>query len=398
MQIASVTGTWGLSLWILLLNVLAYALYSSLTSDRRLLGGRKSWLIAATLVIVFILPRIYGEYILWTPEANTPLDPKRTLRVGIVQSNIDPWEKWSNVSSGYETIRQYIAATTSLARGQNPPQIVLWPETAIPYYVLTERNAQLKDEIQKEVDWLGVSVLSGLPQAVYYADSTRALPTSKRDRLTGQRYDSFNAAAFFQPGVSEVPWYGKMKMVPFAERIPYADLFAFADFLRWNVGIGGWQIGRDTTIFVHRATGARFATVICYESVYPDYVAAFVRKGAEFLTIITIDSWWGKMSGAYQHEQFAFLRAIENRRWIARCAVGGISCYIDPYGRAYDKTELFTKANLAHDVGLSTELSYYTEHGDWLPLIAVILSAMVLAAGAGQRFYHKMRDALWQQS
>jgi apolipoprotein N-acyltransferase len=399
MQIASFTGMWGLSLWILLLNVLAFLLYSSLASDRRLLGGHRAWITAAFLVLLFILPRVYGEQVLSQPEASTPPDTSRTLRVGIIQSNVDPWDKWSSGGSGYETIRGYLTATAAMVHGTvRPPQLVLWPETAIPYFVLTERNELLRNEIRGAIDALGVSVLTGLPQAIFYADSTKAPASAKRDRITGQRYDSFNAAALFQPGASDIPWYGKMKMVPFAERVPYADLFAFADFLRWNVGIGGWQIGRDTTLFVHKGTGARFSTVICYESVYPDFVAAFVRKGAEFLTIITIDSWWGKMSGAYQHQQFALLRAIENRRWIARCAVGGISCFIDPFGRTYEKTQLFTKASIIHDVERSSDLTFYTRHGDWLPSIAVVFTAMMLAAGIGRRFLQKKRDALWQQT
>jgi apolipoprotein N-acyltransferase len=398
MQIASVTGVWGLSFWIVVLNVLAFFLYSALASDPRILGGRRAWAVAASLVIVFILPRVYGEYVLGQPAATAPPDTSRTFRVGIVQSNVDPWDKWSKLGSGYETIRLYLTMTGDLVRdaGNRKPDLVLWPETAIPYYALTNRNALLQNDLKRAIDGLGVSVLTGLPQAVFYADSSNAPPTAKRDRITGERYDSFNAAALFQPGVTEIPWYGKMKMVPFAERVPYADWFAFADFLRWNVGIGGWQIGRDTVVFVHHATGARFSTVICYESVYPDYVAAFVRKGAEFLTIITIDSWWGRMSGAFQHQQFALLRAVENRRWIARCAVGGISCFIDPYGRAYEKTELFTAARIVGDIGRSTELSCYSRYGDWLPAIAVILSGMFLAAGLGKRFLQKKRNALWQ--
>ena len=80
-------------------------------------------------------------------------------------------------------------------------------------------------------------------------------------------------------------------------------------------GIGGWQIGPRQTIFTERRTGTRFCALICYESVYPGFVASFVRSGAEFISIITIDSWWAKMSGAYQHHQFAIFRAVENRRW-----------------------------------------------------------------------------------
>jgi apolipoprotein N-acyltransferase len=189
-----------------------------------------------------------------------------------------------------------------------------------------------------------------------------------------------------------------MKMVPIAERVPYADAFYFLDFLRWGVGIGGWQIGPDSTIFVEQKTGARFCTMICYESTYPGFVASFVRKGAEFISIITIDSWWGKMSGAFQHKQFAIFRAVENRRWIARCAVGGISCYIDPCGRVYDATELFTQAALSRTIERGEGLTFYAEHGDWLGQAALLFSLLFIAAAAVQSFTNRKREKSWQRN
>jgi apolipoprotein N-acyltransferase len=183
-----------------------------------------------------------------------------------------------------------------------------------------------------------------------------------------------------------------MKMVPIAERVPYADAFYYLDFLRWGVGIGGWQIGPDSVVFVDRKTGVRFCSMICYESTYPGFVASFVRRGAEFIAIITIDSWWDHMSGAYQHKQFAILRAVENRRWVARCAVGGISCYIDPYGRTYDATALFTTAALSRTIGVSDEMTFYTGHGDLLGQFCLLLAALSLAACLGKSFHAKVRQ------
>jgi len=121
-----------------------------------------------------------------------------------------------------------------------------------------------------------------------------------------------------------------------------------------------------------------------------------VRKGAEFLTLVTIDSWWDHMSGAYQHQQISILRAVENRRWLVRCAVGGISCFIDPYGRVYDRTELFTTATLSRTIGRRTDLTVYSRYGDWLGEICAWLSMALLAAGAGQTFLRKKRTQQWQ--
>jgi apolipoprotein N-acyltransferase len=398
-QFISATGVYGLSVWILLMNVLGFLLYSQLARADGSFRSRGVVGLIGLLVTVYLLPLVPGLLVLSGADAAREREPETagpSITVGIVQSNVDPWKKWS--VSGFDVLRLYVGMTRSLVHAASPrrPDLILWPETAVPYLILTEQNQFLLSDLRSRLDSIGVPVLTGLPQAVFYRNPADAPPSAKTIQRTGERYDAFNAAALLDPGSTKVQWYGKMKMVPFAERVPYADVFYALDFLRWDVGIGGWQIGRDTTIFTERKTGAKFAAMICYESVYPDLVAAFVRKGAEFVSIVTIDSWWGRMSGAYQHHQFAILRAVENRRWIARCAVGGISCFIDPYGRTYDDTELFTQATLVRTIGRRTGLSFYSEHGDWLGLTCAWLSCAFLAAALGQVFLNKKREQAWQ--
>ena len=102
------------------------------------------------------------------------------------------------------------------------------------------------------------------------------------------------------------------------------------------------------------------------------------------------------MSGAYQHQQMAIFRAIENRRWVARCAVGGISCFIDPSGRVYDATELFTERTLSRRIERRTEQSFYTQHGDWLGDISLWVGMILVVAGMGQAYLTKNRKQLWE--
>jgi apolipoprotein N-acyltransferase len=110
-------------------------------------------------------------------------------------------------------------------------------------------------------------------------------------------------------------------------------------------------------------------------------VSDFVRKGAQFLVVVTNDSWWGKSAGPYQHAQYAVLRAIENRRSIARCANGGISCFVDPYGRIESATELYTRATLKGEVELSNDLTFYARYGDMFSVVCSYLSFTILGAG-----------------
>ncbi len=396
MQFISFTGVLGLSFWIAVLNVIAYILYSGIASGAR--SWKAVWL-TLLFVGIYLVPKIHGSIILGgAPPRGDPLSrANKETTVGIIQSNIDPWAKWKG--SADQALDTYIHMTDSLlsSAGRNTPDLILWPETAVPYYLLLPSSRPLLSALRQNVERWNTAILTGFPHVEYYTDSTLAPPSAKRSSLTGERYDVYNAAAWIQPGVDTIRWYGKMKMVPLAERVPYADAFYFLDFLRWGVGIGGWQIGPDSVIFVEEKTGVRFCTMICYESTYPGFVAAFVRKGAEFIAIITIDSWWDRMSGAFQHQQYSILRAIENRRWVARCAVGGISCFIDPYGRVYDKTDLFTRTTILRTIEAKDEMTYYSLHGDQLGQLCLLLTALFLASVAGKIFHMYIRRRQWEQ-
>ena len=390
------TGVYGLSLWILILNIIALLLVNRVAEGRWTFRSRPALLTALIWATLFFLPRIEGALAL-SSSAPVPAIPERTYAIGMVQPNLDPWEKWS--VNGERTLQLYQHLTDSMVALDrcNGIDLILWPETAIPFYLLANTPNEQQVKLQRWIDSLGIPLLSGLPHAVVYADSASAPPSAKRNLRTGMRYDSFNAAALFQPGVREAPWYGKMKMVPFAERVPYADLFHFVGFLQWGVGIGGWQIGPDTTVFTDRQTGARFSTLICYESTYPGFVAEFVKRGAQMLSIVTVDSWWGTMSGAYQHQRFAIFRAIENRRWIARCALGGISSFVDPYGRVREETDLLEPAVVCGRVQLLNELTLYTRYGDWLGEACLWLGLAFVAGALGKTYLHKRRELAWQQ-
>ncbi len=388
------TGVFGVSFWVLVLNVLVYLIVRALL-ERRSLRSRPVILPSLLLVVLALIPSLHGWIVLQGEEQESSRE-RDSIAVGIIQTNIDPWDKWR--ANGYATVDLYMRMTRALVESTASckPDLVLWPETAFPFDIMNPANSDLLASLQHQLGVWDVSVLTGLPHKVSYTDTLAAPPSARLNTTTRERYDWYNAASLIQSSGDPPTWYGKMKLVPFAERVPYADALRFVDFLRWDVGIGGWQIGPDTSVFVDRRTGARFNALICYESTYPGFVAAFVRKGAEFITLITIDSWWDHMSGAYQHQQIAIFRAIENRRWIARCAVGGISCFIDPYGRVYDATELFTTRALCRQIERRTGLSFYTRHGDWLGEISFWVALILVAAAMGQGFLTKQRRQLWQ--
>jgi apolipoprotein N-acyltransferase len=397
-QFIEYTGVWGLSFWIVTLNVLVFMLLFRIITDVRNSWRRSTKILAGASLVLAFAPLVHGLILLSSAgDGVVQATDAQGMNIGIVQSNVDPWDKWK--ANGFETHALYMDLTKRLVDsvGAPKPDIVLWPETAAPLDILGPQNAPVLLSLRDHLSSWQTGLLTGLPHKTMYPDSATAPRSARKDKVSGARYDWFNAATFIGSGKQTPQWYGKMKMVPFAERVPYADVFQAFDFLRWDVGIGGWQIGPDTTVFHDERTGARFSTIICYESTYPGFVAEFVRRGAEFMTLITIDSWWDHMSGAYQHQQIAVLRAVENRRWIARCAVGGISSYIDPFGRAHGSTELFTQRLLSSRIRRNTDMTFYTQHGDLLGELCLWLSAVVFAAGLGQAFLTRRRSLAWQQ-
>ena len=118
--------------------------------------------------------------------------------------------------------------------------------------------------------------------------------------------------------------------------------------------------------------------MVCYESVFPTFPTYFVDRGAEFLAVLTNDSWYGKLSGPYQHEEFSKLRAVENRKAVVRCANGGISCLINKFGVTEIETEMFTRTYLVVDVPLNNEKTFYTKNPLIVPVFSSIFSLLIL--------------------
>jgi apolipoprotein N-acyltransferase len=372
-QIAEFTSVYGLSFLVLTFNALGFVLVTKLATRGWAFRSRPALGSVAILTILYFGPWLFGELRMQHFANDTGID---TVNVGIVQPNVDPFDKWTKRSDQMPILLAY---TEKLARQKT--DLVVWPETAIPLFILQPQYSDYLGVVRSMLDSLRISLLTGLPSIVYY-DSLNAPITAQKSLTPGMYYEEFNSTAAFVPGQTVVPVFRKIILVPFAERIPYAETFRFLiEPLKWNVGIGMWGIGRDTVVFSAPLTNGhavRFSSVICYESVYPDFVRQFVKRGAQFLVIITNDSWWGNTSGAYQHASYASLRAVENRRWIVRSANGGISGLIDPTGRIHQETKLYTVATIQGTIFSRDEMTFYTKYGDIFGIFCVAATAILL--------------------
>lgn len=381
-QFASITGLFGVSLQILIVNAfLAYALLNWM--DERKYGSRKFITSVSVALLFVIVPEVYGLSVL---SGAKPSEFKRHIKVTVIQPNINPYAKWEG--SPTEMLRTYERETYRAIH--HKADLVVWPETAIPFYILLPQFGYYRQELQNFVDTTGISLLTGVPLAHFYADSNEAQPSSHYDAFMNEYYDAYNGAALFMPHITHYQTYGKIILVPFAERLPYANHLSFLiKPLKWGVGISNWAIGKDTTVFKLQ-NGVRFSTAICYESVFPGYVRYFAKKGADFLLVITNDGWYGNTSGPYQHAAYSIMRAVENRRSVVMSANTGISEFIGPYGRYIGRpTKYGDVATLTEVIPLNNRKTFYTEHGNWIAHIAEIISAASILIGVFLKFKDK---------
>ena len=388
-QFIEFTGVWGLSF---LLVAQSATLAAMLLYPQR----RTIKIGMVTLVLTLVPPYLYGFYVLGNAADRIP---ERAITVTAVQPNEDPWEKWKALDTVDHVRLNMELAETSL--GGVRPDMFLWAENAIPYTMTQPGGEGRRDAFYQAVDRLGVPVMTGFPDYLRYSDPASAPPSAKvdtvRDVMSGAvieiiRYDHFNSVGLFVPGRGLTGAYHKMQLVPFGERIPFADDVPFLiSLLSWDVGISSWAKGTDVALFdVPTSKGTvKGGSVICIESIYPNVVRRFTERGAEFLTIITNDGWYLGTPGPLQHERFAVLRAIENRRAIARAANTGISCMVTPYGSIFAETPEGIATTTSGTIEVRSDRTLYVIWGDWWPQlclgIAAALGGWAAAVGTAGR-------------
>ena len=364
-QGADIIGTNGLSLVTVFINLL---LYKSFFEKRE--SAKYNLRPALIAAFIFLSLLIYGIY-----KVSSFKISEKKVTVGIVQPNLDPWDKWSTGNLGQLTKSYLNLSRKCVSEGA---EIILWPETALPVYAFGGTYSIIEDSIFNFINRNDVSLLTGMPDIVYYNQGQKIPEDAKYTKQGNYYYATYNAVLGLNPESRKIQRYGKMKLVPLGERVPFVDQFSFlGDFFKWGVGITGWNIGKDTTVFKifnSRLDTIKVGGLVCYESVDPVFVSAFIQKGAEMITVVTNDSWYGKSSGPYQHKDFAMLRAVENRRSVVRCANSGVSCIINAKGEILEETEMFTKTYLVGEVPLQEEKTFYTKNPLIIPILCSVFS------------------------
>lgn len=384
-QFVDITGVWGASFVICLINVLIVKIM--LASQKSVSTGEfiksKSFkLLVLSLAAAIILPMGYGWIRIAAFDHNDLLKSNDNLRIGIVQPNINPWVKWE--SSVFDQIDIHLRLQDSLIKAAGPIDLAVWSETSV-HYINIDFNANHNFHfLQNWLDRSNTSLLTGFADIYILKPGELNTPTSKKMAWdTTIRFDSFNSALMLNPtarGKRNPQIYHKMKLTPFGESIPYVEYLSFArQWLEWGVGISSWSKGKEQFNLIAN-TGQKeyeIGSIICIESVYPGFVRGFTDKGAEILTVITNDGWYDNTFGPEQHYQIAVMRAIENRRYIARCANTGVSGFIAANGNDILKAEQYKSLATVETVPTLKEKSFYVIVGDWLPFISSIITALI---------------------
>jgi apolipoprotein N-acyltransferase len=356
-QIAELSGVYGLSFLILLVNQALFQLFFSEESRR---PWKEKWpegfvpALLICLVLFFGWQRLSGEFL------ENSKAPK--LDVSVIQGNIDQSLKW-NPAYQDQTIDIYTYLTkkslekTDGSNGalplENPsPPLVIWPETAVPFYFLNEgRHTPRLFDLARET---GAYLLFGSPAF----------------GQEGPRRHYFNRAYLLSPE-GRINYYDKVHLVPFGEYVPLKRLLPFVN--RLVESIGDFTPGRAGHLLVHPR--ARIGVLICFETIFPELSRACKQDGCNLLVNITNDAWFGRTSAPYQHLSMLVFRAVENRTWVARAANTGFSAFIDSTGRVQDKSSLFEKAALPAIIPLRNTATLYSRYGDWLAYGCLLLAA-----------------------
>jgi apolipoprotein N-acyltransferase len=191
----------------------------------------------------------------------------------------------------------------------------------------------------------------------------------------GEESKHYNGLVMFLPDGTLGGCYRKIQLVPFGEMIPLEDKIPL--LARINLGQGDYSPGNELTVF--RYKNQKISGVICFESMFPDLFRKFVKRGADFMVVVTNDAWYGRSGAPYHHAAISCMRAAENRVGLARCANTGVSCFIDPTGRLRHPTEIFTRETIEDDLFKVTDRpTFFSLHGDLLSRLILLLSLICI--------------------
>jgi apolipoprotein N-acyltransferase len=368
-QMAEWTGPYGVSFLLVMTNAAIASALAILAAAGGRPGGHQRRRLAAALAVLLLpaLAAIYGTVRMRAVDRAFQAQPRFTI--GIVQANIDQGQKWDE-QKFWAAMEDHMALTRKLL--PQKPRLIIWPEAAVTVNAFNEhwaKRSQIIDFLAQINAYLLVGSISREP--------------------CGAQPCYFNSAYLLSPRAENMLGrYDKMRLVPFGEYVPLKWLFFFADAIAHG-NTGSTTPGRE--IKTMSIPGLVFGCPICYEVIFPNQVRQFVRDGADFMTTITNDAWFGRTGAPYQHHAAVVFRAVENRVYFARAANTGVSSIVDPNGRVLRQTPIYQPASFTGEVRPSPLHTFYTAHGDVFALLCAAPLLFLLSFKGGKIFGKRIR-------
>ncbi len=344
-RLASVTGVYGLSFEIALVNA---AFAAAFLVPRR----KRNSMLAAALIAAVALQS--GRW-MWPEKFST------TASASLVQQNIPIQQEAWTLPYYEQTLRELGELSASTPKEKvtvpghtNDAGLIVWPESPAPFFLNDQRFA---------------ATVSGIARAnnSYVVAGSLGVRMETAENNKGQLY---NSAVLIAPDGRVASRYDKVHLVPFGEYVPFKQVLAFAKSLTSEVGNFSAGAQRVPLEIGDKKVGV----FICYESVFPGEIRQFAANGAQVFVNISNDGWFGNTGAPLQHLNMARMRAIENERWLLRDTNTGITAVIDPYGRIVQQAARNERVVLQAQYDTVSETTLYTRYGDWFPILCAIIS------------------------
>ena len=371
------TGAFGGTLWIWIVNIIVFRACTNFMETQNKKQLTKGILAAVGIVVIGIFSSLYIYH--------TFEESEDKVNVVVLQPNVDPYSEKYAITNEVMAKDLIELAKTKL---NNSTTFVIAPETTLskPKELKQFKNTQeyrlINDFIKTNPR---LSFVSGITFFESHPASQKPNKTANFFRNSKQWYNSYNSAFSIQND-NKFNFYHKSKLVVGVEHIPYRNLLApllGSSMIDLGGSVSTLSTQKERSIFSNQINS--LAPIICYESVYGEYVTDYVKKGADFLAIITNDGWWNTSQGHKQHLSIARLRAIETRRSIARAANTGISALINQKGDLVQSIPYGQKGALNGAISTNKQQTYYTTHGDYIYRVSMFILVIIVLVSFTKR-------------